>query len=237
MIRLRRVTIKNIIIESETKECTKCNRVLQATTENFYTQKKTNKDGHTYYTLTPDCKECRKKGNLNYYYIPEVHERRIKQHANYRKDHVEERRIYRRKRRDEREDVRNYEREWRRNNKDKVKIYGKLYSDKKHDITEKEWNLCKDYFNYRCAYCGIKEEDAKNLYGQNFHREHVIPDGRSELKNCIPACRKCNTSKHTDSLNNWYNPSNPIYSWERYYKIYTWLRFDVHKFIEMKKIK
>lgn len=133
-------------------------------------------------------------------------------------------------------------RDWQRKNKDKVKLANEKRSDYNHKITIQEWRDCKQYFNNTCAYCGLKLEDhyftrlgiTKN---GDFHKDHVIDDGRNDLKNCIPSCKSCNCSKHETSLNNWYNKENPVFNQERYHKIYLWLRYDHKKFIKQKKIR
>ncbi|MDD2495986.1 MAG: HNH endonuclease, partial [Tissierellia bacterium] len=113
---------------------------------------------------------------------------------------------------------------------------------KEHKISDKEWDDCKFYFNHRCAYCGMPiEEHFIFRRGKwrwiDFHKEHVIDQGRNDIKNTVPSCQTCNSSKHTSSLNSWYNKNNPNYTYERYHKIYTWLRYDYKKFIKKKKPK
>ena len=113
--------------------------------------------------------------------------------------------------------------------KEKYKIYGKKRYAKKHEIYDIEWENCKKYFDYKCAYCGLPIEEHYFPYNNemklyDFHKEHVIDEGKNDLRNCIPSCSSCNTQKHTKSLNNWYNSINPNYTYERYYKIYLWLK-------------
>jgi endonuclease I len=80
---------------------------------------------------------------------------------------------------------------------------------------------------------GAKQEGTK----KDLHKDHVIPDGRNDLKNCVPACHSCNSSKGDLSLNTWYNKNNPVYAYDRYIKIYKWIRFDCRKFIRKKQPK
>lgn len=94
---------------------------------------------------------------------------------------------------------------------------------KTHNITETEWNVCKRYFNYECAYCGMTEEEHKLLYNEQLHKEHVINNGSNKLDNCIPACKSCNSSKHYYDIDEWYNTNNPIYNRRRYNKIKQWM--------------
>ena len=69
----------------------------------------------------------------------------------------------------------------------------------------------------------------------DFHKEHVVDEGKNDLRNCIPSCNKCNSQKNTNSLNNWYNITNPNYTYERYCKIYQWIRYDHKKYIMPKR--
>lgn len=129
---------------------------------------------------------------------------------------------------------------WQRENPNKLQSYSVTRKNKKHIMINKEWEACKKYFIHRCAYCGLKIEEhwivfRGNLKLGDFHREHVIEDGRNDIKNCVPSCKSCNSEKGQMTLNEWYNPSNPKYNRERYYKIYTWIRFDCKKYIQPKK--
>jgi hypothetical protein len=113
---------------------------------------------------------------------------------------------------------------------------------KKHRLSKQEWEDCKAYFNYECAYCGLPIEEhlikrKGKLINIDLHKEHVIDQGRNDIKNTIPSCQSCNSSKHTSSLNDWYNKNNPNYTYERYHKIYQWLRYDYKKYIHKKKPK
>lgn len=58
-------------------------------------------------------------------------------------------------------------------------------------FSERDWQATKDYFEHRCAYCGIEDELVI---------EHAIPInkerlGEHRLGNLIPACRSCNAKK------------------------------------------
>jgi hypothetical protein len=117
-----------------------------------------------------------------------------------------------------------------------MKIYNKKHNKKKHKISKVEWDNCKKYFDYSCAYCGMTEEEHRKIYKQDLHKEHVIDDGRNDLKNCVPSCKMCNSEKHEDSLNNWYNKNNLRYDYSRYSKIYNWIRYDCKKYVKKKKI-
>ncbi|AZV43659.1 hypothetical protein BAOM_3050 [Peribacillus asahii] len=216
----------------EHKLCSDCNEWLLMTDEFYYKNSANRVDGYN-----PYCKECTIRRSATYVRKPENWKRKLElKRMRKNRDKSNE---YLRKRKAENEELREYIKEYnknyRKNNKDKIKIYNNNRMQKNHDITTQEWNSCKSYFNHSCAYCGISEVEAKDLYGQNLHREHVIPEGRNDLKNCVPACRMCNSLKNRIPFNTWYNPNNPIFSEERYLMIYKWLRFDVKKFMKKKK--
>ena len=132
--------------------------------------------------------------------------------------------------------------EWQRTEegKESFKKSNKKRKERTHIIIEQEWESDKKYFNHRCAYCGLPIEEhwityaGKRMLG-DFHKEHVIHTGKNDLANCVPSCESCNTSKHEKTLNEWYNENNPNYTYERYYKIYMWLRYDYKKYIMPKK--
>jgi len=65
-------------------------------------------------------------------------------------------------------------------------------------LTEKDWKLCLDIFDHKCAYCGSDEFIQK---------DHVIPlakSGEFKRTNIIPACKTCNCSKKDRNINVWY---------------------------------
>jgi len=133
-----------------------------------------------------------------------------------------------------------YYKEYLLGNKDKTRGYTQKRKVKNHKISKKEWEDAKNYFNNSCSYCGLPASEHSRIYSGkiqkcDLHKEHVIDDGRNDLKNCIPSCARCNSSKHTKTLNEFYNPSNPDYTYERYHKIYMWMRYDSKKYIKQKK--
>lgn len=61
-------------------------------------------------------------------------------------------------------------------------------------LTEEQWGWLLDYYDHCCAYCGRNEDDVGTL-----HREHVVPVSRGggyTLKNIVPACGSCNSTKN-----------------------------------------
>jgi HNH endonuclease len=57
---------------------------------------------------------------------------------------------------------------------------------------ERDWQETKAYFGNGCAYCGGGEADQMD-HGVPINRAKL---GEHRLGNIIPACKKCNTSKH-----------------------------------------
>lgn len=204
----------------EIKTCRICSIDYPATTEYFY-KNKSSKDG-----LHSWCKYCTKEKSLKRF------EDNRKEDNERRKRWYEENKEHTLKRQkvsneNNKESNKINQSIWRKENKDKVKIYNldrKLH--KKHDITTIEWEICREYFNFECGYCGISEIEAKEKYGQNLHKDHANPNGTNDISNCIPACKSCNSSKHDSELTDWYNSTNVNYTDERSLKIFKWLQGD-----------
>jgi hypothetical protein len=116
------------------------------------------------------------------------------------------------------------QKEWRQNNPDRIREYNKDRTmNKKHEITDQEWFDCLDFFNNSCAYCGLTEQKQIELFGEQFHKEHVIHNGSNYIDNCVPSCTSCNTSKHDSEFNEWYNKNNPNFTQKRLNKIIKWM--------------
>jgi hypothetical protein len=212
------------------KKCTKCCKELPSTDEYFYKQLIRDNVNGDYYILVNECKECAKeRATKNRIKNAEKYRKTALDYYYENKDEVsQKKKIYYNENKDMFQD---WTKQWRTENKQKIRQYNKKYSNKKHIITSKEWKNCKEYFNNCCAYCGISNEDSKKLYGQYLHKEHLIDCGKDNLKNCVPSCKICNSTKHTSSFNDWYNQDNPKYSRERYLKIYQWVRYDYKVYI------
>jgi 5-methylcytosine-specific restriction endonuclease McrA len=61
-----------------------------------------------------------------------------------------------------------------------------------NDLTASQWNEIKAAYNFCCAYCGRK---MKRLT-----QDHITPltkGGSNTASNIVPACRSCNSKKHT----------------------------------------
>ena len=75
-------------------------------------------------------------------------------------------------------------------------------------------------WEWKCAYCD-KELDTKSAT-----IDHIVPKykgGHNVKSNMICCCAKCNRSKGSVLLEDWYNPSNSYYSEERLVKIKHWI--------------
>ncbi|WP_431785816.1 HNH endonuclease [Paenibacillus lactis] len=126
-----------------------------------------------------------------------------------------------------------------RENKDKLKIYRGRKATKVHTISEFEWNDCKRYFNFECAYCGLRYDDhfvKRNniIIKSDFHKEHLDDKGPNDLSNCIPACKSCNSQKWAFGFDEWYNDNNKHFSEERLEKILKWINEDHKQYIIIK---
>lgn len=80
----------------------------------------------------------------------------------------------------------------------------------------------KDAWGNCCAYCGRPPIDPKSLT-----LDHVKPKskgGEDKTSNCVPACKKCNHSKGSEDMFEWYRRQNS-YSMEREYKIRCWIEY------------
>lgn len=201
------------------KVCSKCN-TLKSLSE-FYSQKKYSKKRGDYTYYHPECKECAKRRSS--IWISENREKHLesKRRYNHKEKPTQDKREFAKRQRES-----GYFKKWQQENKDKVKMYNSRRQHKNHDITDEEWERCKEYFNYRCAYCSISDSEAKSMYGNYLHKEHVDHEGADDLSNCVPACKLCNGQKHIFELNEWYNHENPRYSDERLVKINKWINGD-----------
>lgn len=194
---------------------------LPCTDEYFYKNKSSKLDG-----LYPECKKCSSKKALKWENDNRERKRENCRNGSYtpgvRKYH---------KMNSQRQRDSGYMKEWEKNNKDKLQSYRiKRKLHKTHEITSQEWESCKNYFNYKCAYCGLTLEEHKQIFHQDLHKEHVDGDGANDLSNCISACKTCNSSKNTADIKDWYNCNNPIFNQERLNKVYAWINEDYKKY-------
>jgi hypothetical protein len=207
---------------------------LPCTLEYFHKNKSSSKDG-----LNTWCKRCASLKAKEWNYDPKHKQTVDKSIKNRNNSEAQKKRNadFIIKRRES-----GYFKKYYESNPELFKQYNKKHSKKEHRLTKQEWQSCKEYFNNTCAYCGLPLEEHYITYKgkiikSDFHKEHVIDTGRNDIKNCIPSCSNCNSKKWEKTLNEWYNKNNPVYTYERYHKIYMWIRYDCHKYIEKKKPK
>lgn len=65
-------------------------------------------------------------------------------------------------------------------------------------FTDRDWHRLVARHRGCCAYCGRRSDDLQ--------REHVVPlcrGGRHSIGNILPACPRCNYSKHRRLLSDW----------------------------------
>jgi hypothetical protein len=216
-------------IQTERKECTDCGEVKSL--KEFYSQKKIKKDGTEWIYYNPECKQCTKLRSKQWKKKnPEkvaINNKKMRPNRSKYKQKIKEK-------------VREQTRNWQLNNPEKVKEYNRYrWLHKKHEINTNEWEACKNYFNYRCCYCGLPIEEHYIMYrGKtqlgDFHKEHVDDNGSNDLSNCIPSCKSCNSSKRQSTFDEWYNTNNTNFTYERLEKINKWLEDDYKKYIKNK---
>lgn len=203
------------------KRCTKCGEWKPATTEDFYMRNKQKPEKG----FNSECKECsikasfkRNKDN------PEMYKTcwTKNNHQPYRKKAKTE--SARQHRSSGKRKI------WENNNRDKLRLSSIVRQmTKKHEITKSQWEACKNYFNYHCAYCGLDEQKHKELYGEQLHREHVIYNGSNKIDNCVTSCKPCNSSKGEYEMEEWYRQQE-FFDENKLKKIYQWLNEDYKKF-------
>lgn len=218
-------SIKYKVVENKKhKLCIECKEYFPMTNEYFYNNKTSKKDGLNSYCIPCVFKRARKWVDDNPLKYAAQNKRKVENRTEEQKEYI---RNYKRRE--------GYYKEWRskEENKKKLKMYNFKKRNSKHDITKEEWNHCKEYFNYQCAYCGISEEEAKEIMGNVLHKEHVQHDGANDLSNCIPACKSCNSQKWIFEFDEWYSLSNETFSVDKKDKIIKWLTADYKLYKEI----
>jgi len=211
---------------------------IPCTLEYFYKNVSSKKDG-----LNTWCKKCAIQKSSNK--LKELGETRKKYRKNsYQKNKEKEKKQAGLWFKNNKERALWLQSRWRKSDrgKEKYSFYGQIRKPKNHKMTSQEWIDTKEYFKndngeYCCAYCGMTEDEHKKFTTKGLHREHVIDNGRNDIKNCVPACIVCNRAKDDKPLNEFYNSNNRNYTYEKYYKIYIWLRYDCLKYIVPRKVQ
>lgn len=71
------------------------------------------------------------------------------------------------------------------------------------DFNTNQWIKTLEFFNFSCAYCGLHQEEHIGKYNMMLHQDHLIPvteKGVYSDFNIVPACVKCNSTKHNHDL-------------------------------------
>ena len=86
--------------------------------------------------------------------------------------------------------------------------------EKQKNIKARVKEAIKSEFNHCCAYCGSKSKQLT--------LDHMLASSKGGIdswSNLVPDCAKCNGSKGSKNLTNWYTISLPCYSKERLQRI------------------
>jgi len=219
-----------MIDEIEYKQCTKCEQWFPMNLDNFYEWNQSSDN------LSSRCKLCNIKDVQKRYFNTDKEVRRVKRKNTY---HTNKKDKECTKKHSKIRRLKGKHAEWLKSEvgKEKSKIYTEKRKEKMHYISEKEWRLCKNYFNNCCAFCGLSiEKHFKKYRGivrpHDLHREHADDKGSNGLDNCIPSCNSCNSSKHSSTIEEWYTHDNPVFSQERLDKFNKWLKEDYKLYIE-----
>ncbi len=77
------------------------------------------------------------------------------------------------------------------------------------NFSEEEWLFCLEFFESKCAYCGV--------YDDNLTLDHFVPVaqlGSFTSDNVVPACSSCNSSKRDSDFFEWFRKQE-YYSLDR----------------------
>jgi len=206
------------------KRCSMCEKWKEDVIDNFYMINKSRPESG----LTPACRICLTDKAIAHRLLNvEKARKSIRDYYHTHKD------VYRIKavnyKAGNREKIISDYKEWIKNNPDKVKLYGLNHRD--HEITNEEWKCCLNIFNHKCAYCGISEEEHLKTYKQVLHRDHVDDEGANDLRNAVPACRSCNSKKHTTDMEEWFMRQK-FFTEERLQFIIQWIEEGFKEYIE-----
>ena len=112
---------------------------------------------------------------------------------------------------------------WGKNRRQTKTVSTQRYRAKSKELlstlTKEQWEAIQKQFDNKCAYCG--KEGIMTL-------DHFIPqerEGEYTHNNIVPACKRCNSSKHSRDFFEWY-PKYRCYSKKREKKILKFLGYD-----------
>lgn len=116
----------------------------------------------------------------------------------------------------------------RRVQRDKAKHSKFVSKEKQRDMVDEldyalvDWRDAMIHFGGSCAFCGKPEGRAK---ADKLDRDHVVAlsrGGKTERKNIIPACRKCNRGRGNKDWKQWFEEQD-FYTVERCKRIRAWV--------------
>jgi len=113
----------------------------------------------------------------------------------------------------------NLQRLWRQTHPDRCRIYSSMHRN--HAVNKEEKESMLSVFKYKCAYCGMTQEDHLIKYHEKLHNDHVDPNGKNDLSNC---------SKHTKDMETWFR-EQPFFTEEKLNKIKWWITEGYKKYI------
>jgi len=116
-------------------------------------------------------------------------------------------------------------REWVQNNPEKTRNMGAMRRSRKMQLpatlTIQQWQIIKDYFNNKCAYCGKEKPLTQD------HFVALSKGGAYTHNNIVCACATCNSSKQARDFEEWY-PKQKFYSKKREKAILKFLGYNEH---------
>lgn len=206
------------------KKCSKCGRLLVASTDNFSKQKKGK------YGIRAVCKECVKIYSKKHY--EEYKEENREYAKNYYHKHKEERTNYNKKYNEEhKEELAEYYKEWSKSPQGRISAFNgnnkrrQRTEQQGNGVTKEQWLEMMKYFEFKCAYSGI------TLNANTRSIDHIVPlakGGEHEIWNCVPMDRGLNISKNDKDLEEWY-PQQDFYDEDRLNKINEWCKYAYNK--------
>lgn len=208
------------------RQCTQCKEWLEENYDNFYYKNKSKPE----LGFSPECKRCGVKRST---IIKDNNRERYLDYFSNRYYSTKEEfiaQVIENAKKNPEMHKRN-QRNWRQRNPEKCRWYASLHRN--HDITKSEEEALLKIFDYSCAYCGMTLEEHKRKFGQKLHNDHVDEDGYNDLRNDVPACVRCNCSKHESELEEWYFKQS-FYNEDKYNKIIWWITDGYRDYIEDK---
>ena len=208
-------------LRSECKECNKKYNAEQKEKRKEWWQKykETHKEDIEKYRA--EHAEEHKVKSREYYYghKEECNERSRKYHSAHKEEAKEKMSKYRAEHKDE---LKNKKAEYYKT--ERGKATHKASTQKRRaakaqnggSFSADEWEALCGLFDNKCAYCG----DSNELTA-----DHIVPlskGGTNNIANILPACKKCNSSKHAKGLTEWFM-SKTFFTHERYNKILSYM--------------